>query len=157
LLALLVGLLAQATVVSGDSSNILKADSMVGVPTGLAGAANAIRNVPGAGAPWRIATAKVALSTEGDLTVKVEGLVLDAGANAGSNPAGAFRAIVSCLTSVNTIVNVTTDPFPATTGPAALGGGNAKFEGVVALPHPCIAPIVFVTNANGSWFAATGG
>jgi hypothetical protein len=52
--------------------------------------------------------------------------------------------------------NILTDPFPATTGPASAGGGNAKIEADVSLPQPCIAPIVFVTSAGGSWFAATG-
>ena len=26
----------------------------------------------------------------------------------------------------------------------------------LVIPQPCIAPIIFVTNANGSWFASTG-
>jgi hypothetical protein len=52
---------------------------------------------------------------------------------------------------------VQTDPFPATTGPASTGGGNAKIEADLALADPCIAPIVFVTSAGGSWFASTGG
>ena len=52
--------------------------------------------------------------------------------------------------------NVLTDPFPATTGPASSGGGNSEFEADVVLPSTCIAPIVFVTSATGSWFASTG-
>ncbi len=46
--------------------------------------------------------------------------------------------------------------FPATTGPASSGGGNSEIETNVSLPHPCIAPIVFVTSPGGAWFAATG-
>jgi hypothetical protein len=42
----------------------------------------------------------------------------------------------------------------------AEGGGNAHIEARLALPHPCIAPIVFVNNgtvaAPGRWFAITG-
>jgi hypothetical protein len=52
--------------------------------------------------------------------------------------------------------NILTDPFPATTGLASAGGGNAKIEADLSLPSPCIAPIIFVTSAGGSWFAATG-
>jgi hypothetical protein len=157
LLALLVGLLAQSGLASAGTSNMLKADSMVGVPLALTGATNAIRGIPGGGIPWTLDSGKVVLATDGHLTVKVEGLVLAAGANAGSNPVNPFRAIVSCLRSDASIANVMTDAFPATTGPATAGGGNAKFEGAVALPQPCIAPIVFVTSGGGSWFASTGG
>jgi hypothetical protein len=157
LLALLVGLLAQSGLASAGTSNMLKADSMVGVPQAFSGATNAIRGVPGGGIPWTLASGKVVLTTDGHLTVKVEGLVLAAGASAGSNPVNPFRAIVSCLRSDATIANVMTDTFPATTGPASAGGGNAKFEGDLALPDPCIAPIVFVTSGGGSWFASTGG
>jgi hypothetical protein len=84
------------------------------------------------------------------------GLVLAAGANAGSNPSANFRGLVSCVTGTGTFQNVLTDPFPATTGPAALGGGNATIVADLVIPEPCIAPIVFVTSAGGSWFAATG-
>jgi hypothetical protein len=83
----------------------------------------------------------------------VRGLVL---VTTGLNPVANFRAIVSCLTtdSSGTVVatsNIVTDPFPAT--PA----GDADIEALVGLPSPCIAPIVFVTNAGGtSWFSVTG-
>ena len=159
LLVLLVGLLAQATMASAGTSNILKADTMVGVPQAFTGTANAakIRDVPGGGIPWTLDEAKVVLTGGGHLTVKVEGLVLASGAAAGTNPISSFRAIVSCLTAHASVLNVTTDPFPATTGAATAGGGNAKFEGDVSLPHPCIAPIVFVASPTGAWFASTGG
>jgi hypothetical protein len=157
LLALLVGLLAQSGLASAGTSNMLKADSMVGVPLAFTGATNAIRGIPGGGIPWALESGKVVLTTNGHLTVKVEGLVLAAGASAGTNPVNPFRAIVSCLRSDATIANVMTDTFPTTTGPASAGGGNAKFEGDLGLPQPCIAPIVFVTSAGGSWFASTGG
>ena len=76
------------------------------------------------------------------------------------NTVAAFRAVVSCLTKdaggAPATVNVATAPFPATTGPASTGGGNAKIEAWLNLPSPCIAPIVFVTSPGGNWFAATG-
>ena len=65
----------------------------------------------------------------------------------------AFRAVVSCLTIVNGAVatsNVSTEPFPASTD------GDAKIKARIALPDPCVAPIVFVTSPTGAWFAATG-
>ena len=39
-----------------------------------------------------------------------------------------------------------------------IGPGNSDINATVSLPHPCIAPIVFVFGApNVGWFAATGG
>jgi hypothetical protein len=87
------------------------------------------------------------------LEIEVQGLVL---ATTGSNPAAIFRGLVSCITSTGAIQNFLTDPFPATTGLASAGGGNARIEANLTLPQPCIAPIIFVTNNGGSWFAATG-
>jgi hypothetical protein len=54
------------------------------------------------------------------------------------------------------VVNVFTDPFPATTGLAANGGGNASIEARIDLPRPCIAPIIFVTSPTFAWFSTTG-
>lgn len=138
---------------------ILEFDTMVGVPTAFTGQTNKalIRDVPGGGIPWTLTSAKGELSTSGKLEISVTGLVLAAGANTGINPVANFRGLVSCLTTDATVVNVSTGDFPATTGPATAGGGNSKIEATLDLPNPCIAPIVFVTNTGGSWFASTGG
>jgi hypothetical protein len=154
-LALLLG----AQVVSaGPGAKILEAQTMVGVPAGLTGAQSLtpLRGVPGGGIAWTLASGNAELSATGHLEIKVTGLVLTAGANAGSNPIAAFRGLVSCVNADGTFTNVATDPFPATTGAASAGGGNSKIEATISLPSPCIAPIVFVTSAGGSWFAATG-
>ncbi len=135
---------------------ILEFDTMVGIPQAFTGTQNPIRGVNGGGLPWTIRSGSGELKANGELEVEVKGLVLAAGPNTGSNPITTFRAIVSCLKSDATIENVTTDPFPATTGPASSGGGNASIEAHLTLPQPCIAPIVFVTSPGGAWFAATG-
>lgn len=155
LIALLLG--TQAAAVSADSPKILDFDTMVGVPDALTGTQAPIRNVNGGGIAWTLADAKGRLTSGGHLDVKVVGLVLAAGANAGSNPIATFRGLVSCLDASGAIVNVLTDPFPATTGPASQGGGNARISADLAIPQPCIAPMVFVTSGGGSWFAVTGG
>ena len=144
--------------VSAKEPKILEFNTMVGVPAGLTGAQSQspLRGINGGGIPWVLSSASGELSVSGKLEVNVTGLVLAAGANAGSNPAATFRALVSCITSTGSVQNILTDPFPATTGPATSGGGNAKIEANVTLPQPCIAPIIFITNAGGSWFAATG-
>ena len=137
---------------------VLKFNSMVGVPAGLTGAQSQapLRGINGGGIAWAIGEAFGELRANGHLEISVQGLVLAAGANAGSNPSATFRALVSCVNSDGTFTNIPTGPFPATTGPASSGGGNAEIVTDVVLPQPCIAPIIFVTSANGSWFAATG-
>jgi len=73
----------------------------------------------------------------------------------GTNPVPDFEAIVSCqaisATGAATITNVSTAAFPASTA------GNSDINATVSLPHPCIAPIVFVGSSTFGWFAATGG
>jgi hypothetical protein len=137
---------------------VLKFNSMVGVPQGLTGTQSQVplRGISGGGLPWSIGEASGELRASGHLKISVQGLVLAAGANAGSNPIASFRALVSCVNSDGTFSNILTEPFPATTGPASAGGGNAEIETDVVLPQPCIAPIVFVTSPTGSWFASTG-
>ena len=163
LIALAVALVLGALIASGSFSRatakepkILEFDTMVGIPPAFTGIQNPIRGINGGGIPWAISSGSGELKTNGKLEISVQGLVLAAGPNAGSNPIANFRAIVSCLTSDGSAVNVTTGLFPATTGPASAGGGNAKIEATLTLPQPCIAPIVFVTSPTGAWFAATG-
>jgi hypothetical protein len=150
--------IGSATSADAKGPKILKFDTMVGVPAGLTGTQSQIplRGISGGGIPWAVADASGELRANGHLEISVQGLVLAAGANAGTNPVGVFRGLVSCLNSDGTVTNVPTGPFTATTGPASAGGGNAEIEADVALPQPCIAPIIFVTNNNGAWFAATG-
>src|SRR5688572_15356196 len=142
-----------APTASANELKILEFDTMVGNPPAFTGATNPIRGINGGGAPWTVGSASGELTVSGHLEITVQGLVLVA---TGSNPVASFRAIVSCLKSDGSPENLRTDPFPATTGPASAGGGNAKIEANLSLPRPCIAPIIFVTSGGGSWFAATG-
>ena len=94
------------------------------------------------------------LRGDGRLEVRVRGLVLAAGAAAGTNPVANFRAIVSCQTiDANgnaAIANVSTGLFPATTA------GDADIEAQIDLPSPCLAPIILVASPTNRWFAVTG-
>ena len=158
---------AFAPTATAKDFTILEFNTMVGVPRPYTGATNAIRGVPGGGLPWVIGSGEGELKANGKLEIRVTGLVLDpsdptviASGRAGTNPIPNFKAIVSCLSkdaSGNaTTVNVSTGLFPASTT------GNASIEATVALPKPCIAPIVFVTSPPstsapiGAWFASTG-
>ena len=144
--------------VAAKGPKILKFDTMVGIPAGLTGTQSQVplRGINGGGIPWMLSDASGELRANGHLEISVQGLVLAAGANAGSNPIANFRGLVSCVRSDGTFENIQTDLFPATTGPASAGGGNAEIEADLVLPQPCIAPIIFVTSPTGSWFAATG-
>ena len=157
--ALLLGGLvfgAVLTPAAAREPKILEFDTMVGIPQGLTGVQSPIRGINGGGLPWVVGASRGELTLSGHLEVKVQGLVFAAGPNTGANTVASFRAIVSCLQADGSVLNVTTDPFPATTGPASAGGGNAKIEANLNLPQPCIAPLVFVTSPGGAWFAATG-
>lgn len=147
-----------APVASARGTSILQFSTMVGIPQTLTGLQSQapLRNINGGGLPWTLTSAKGSLSASGHLKVSVTGLVLAAGPNAGSNPIASFRALVSCVNADGTFANLLTAAFPATTGTAAAGGGDAEIETDVTLPEPCIAPIVFVTSPSGAWFAATG-
>jgi hypothetical protein len=160
LLAVLVGfvLLVQLPAWSAGKGMVLEFTTMAPVDGPFVGTVNPIRGINGGGLPWQIAGARGELSIDGELEVEVRGLVLLEAApvppdRQGINPAPNFVAVVSCLTVVDSAfatTNVATGPFPATTG------GNSRIEATVALPDPCVAPIVFVGPSATTWFAATG-
>jgi len=155
---LFAGLVSKA---DADGSKVLDFNTMIGVPRPFTGADNAIRGVPGGGLPWVIEFGKGKLSPDGDVNVLVRGLVFDPNDQAvidrglgGINTVPNFKVIVSCMSKdadgAAIIVNVSTGLFPADIG------GNAHVKDAVALPFPCIAPILFVTSPTGAWFATTG-
>lgn len=158
-IALTFGMLSlsgRSSPANAKEPKILEFDTMIGLPQAFTGDQNPIRGINGGGLPWTLISAKGELKGSGKLEVKVKGLVFAAGPNVGKNTVPNFRATVSCLTSGAGVVNVTTDLFPATLGPATEGGGNSNIEAQLSLPQPCIAPIIFVTSPGGAWFAATG-
>jgi hypothetical protein len=143
---------------SNDEASVLKFDVMAPVTEPYTGAPNAVRGVPGGGLPWEIDEAHGKLGADGELKITVEGLVLARRSPVpaslqGTNPLPNFKAIVSCLSITGgaaTTTNVETGLVTATTT------GDATIKAVIALPSPCIAPIVFVTSPTGAWFSATG-
>jgi hypothetical protein len=149
-----------------DDRSLFEFEGMIGVPRALTGAPGAIRGVNGAGAPWVITSGKGEVHTDGTLEIDARGVVFDpndaanvAAGRANTNTVATMRGILSCITLVNgaqAVVNVTTDPFPATLGPVDQGGGDVHIEQKLDVPRPCFAPIVFVTNPGGAWFTVTG-
>ena len=152
-------LLTTFSVGAWADDRVLRADTMVGVDGPFVGTANPIRGINGGGLPWILDEAKVELDRDGKLEVEVEGLIIPAVEGFGNNPVPFFRAIVSCL-SVDAGGNVVTANVMTTNDAEVMEGdplnGDAKIEENVELPTPCIAPIVFITSPDGSWFSATG-
>lgn len=142
-------------------TKVMEVKSMVGIPKAYTGTANPVRGLGGGALPWVIGSAQAELKSNGKLELKVRGLVLDpndpdviARGIGGTNPVASFKAIVSCQSTDAAgnanIVNVATNPFPAT------ATGNSKIEARLDLPQPCIGPIIFVTTPTDAWLAATG-
>jgi len=161
--------LVPAQTAQSDSFTLMEFNIMHGAPRPYAGtgATNAIRGIAAGGLPWVLTAANGELKGSGHLEIRVKGLVFDpndpaviAAGRAGINPFPSFVAVVSCLSVDNAglavTVNVASPSFPATTGPATSGGGNASFEGNLSLPSPCLAPIVFIGPNSTTWFAVTG-
>ncbi len=147
--------LKPSTGAADDEAKILDWDTMTGVVGPFKGAVNAVRGVNGGGLAWRIDRGTGTLRADGRIEIDVRGLVFAEGPNAGRNTFANFKAIVSCLTiditGAPTTANVATGLFPAT-----IPEGDARIRDTVGLPRPCIAPVVFVTNPGGAWFAVTG-
>jgi hypothetical protein len=142
-----------AATAPGPATPILEFNTMFPVSGPYVGTANPIRGINGGGLPWAIATAQGELQSSGRLDVNVTGLVLASGPHTGTNPITNFKAIVSCRTlsaGSAAVANVSTGLFPAT------ATGDSHIVAQVALPSPCLAPLVFVTSPTGAWFAVTG-
>ncbi|MBZ5536329.1 MAG: hypothetical protein LAO31_10275 [Acidobacteriia bacterium] len=157
---LLLVILFASVAWADDGTALLKFKTMIAVTGPFVGSVTPqtpIQGVNGAGLAWMISEAQGELKSNGDLEVRVRGLVLAAGANAGKNPLANFRAVLSCQ-SINsgnpTIVTVSTDNFPAT-----MPEGDAEIRAHIDIPSPCFAPIVFVTTPGPGaprWLAVTG-
>jgi hypothetical protein len=142
-------------------ATVLKFSTMAPVTGPFVGAANPVRGEAGGGLPWLLTSGNGFLKHDGHLLVRVRGLVLANQAPVpqalrGTNPFADFRALVSCQSigagNTATVVNLSTGDFKANSA------GDSTIHARVALPRPCIAPIVFVTGPTGTdvWFAITG-
>jgi hypothetical protein len=138
-----------------DGGSVFEFNQLTPVVPPFTGATNPIRGIGGGGAPWKLDSGRAELNANGEIEVRVHGLVL---VGTGANPIPNFAVILSCQSKdavgAPTVVNlvVGTTPAPIT--------GDAHFEGTVTPPSPCIAPIVFVAipaAANPArWLAASG-
>jgi hypothetical protein len=151
---LLLGMLFASVAWADDGTSLLKFKTMIAVTGPFVGATNPIQGVGGAGRPWVISEAQGELKSNGDLEVRVRGLVL---ASSLTNPLPNFRAVLSChsidTAGDPTVVVVSTDGFPASPE------GDAVIKAMIDIPSPCFAPIIFVTTPTPDpprWLAVTG-
>jgi hypothetical protein len=141
----------------GDGRKVLDANVLAPVTEPYTGS-TAIRGVIGGGLPWILESGDANLRADGQLHVRVQGLLLARRApvppdRQGTIPFSQLGAVVSCETTSNgvaTTANVSTQLFDVTPR------GDGHLDTTVALPSPCFAPIVFVTSPTGAWFAVTG-
>ncbi len=135
--------------VGAHSDTLVEFDSMTTV-TGAAVNAVNDRGIAGGGKPWVIRSGRGEVDGNGNVDVRVKGLVIAVAPFNSTNPVPFFRATVSCLTPGGT-VNVSTGLF------AASSEGDAKIDGQVNLPTTCNDPEVFVVSPGGAWFAMSNG
>jgi hypothetical protein len=111
--------------------------------------------VPPGGAPWVITKGEAKVRDNGDVKVRVKGLVIPTPPSNGTNPIPNIAATVYCGgTAVGTTQSV---PFSL--------AGDARINDTLAtpLPRPCLAPAVLLNPAAGgvitttAYIAATGG
>ena len=145
-LGLLAVLALGGTSVAADSSGHggkIIDTSLVGIPV----ANTTLLGVQGGGRPWTLVRGDATLWADGWLDVKVHGLLLGpGGANEGTNPLTVGRAIIVC----NGVDKVMSDTVPFSSD------GDARVMTQLALPAPCLAPVIFFGSAGGSWFAVSG-
>ena len=130
---------------------------MYGVDGPFVGDANPVRGIPGDESPWAVERAFGTLDSAGHLLIVVRGVVFKDNpdpALIGKNDEPTFRGLVSCLTEQGNSVaeaNVMTAGFPATET------GDSIIHATVALPNPCVAPIIMVlAGSENKWFSMTG-
>ncbi len=133
------------SVAAHDRGTLVEFDSMTPVTGAAVGKVNE-RGITGGGLPWVIRSGRGEVDWQGNVDVRVEGLIIEVPPVNGVNPVPFFRATVSCL-SHDRVVNVSTGLF------AASSTGNSIIEAKVDLPHPCRSPEVFVVSPGGAWFA----
>jgi hypothetical protein len=153
-LAIAIGLLAALVVGTGpvaadrgDPTKILDT-RLVGVPNPPV----TVVGVNGAGAAWTTDDSRAKLFSDGTLDLRIRGLVFTTGPNAGTNTVAQGRATVVCNGNANPATDrVDSDPIAF-----SIPDGDAHFDGLLTLPSPCFAPVVFFTSVGGAWFAVSG-
>ncbi len=119
----------------GDAGALIRSGLAPSVPTDPA-----FHGISAAGAPWVLRDSSVRLKADGELDIRIEGLVLTATGTAG--PVTTVSASLLCGADAQAGPTATTRSFPLSQA------GNARIDTRLQLPATCLAPI-FVIHPNG--------
>jgi hypothetical protein len=159
LLAALLGFSQRAEGKRPEHRVLTQFRTMFGVDGAFVGEAGTLGSFAGDELPWEIEHVVGKLDQDGRLFLAVKGLVFSDDPVVpeelrGKNDETEFRAAVLCLTEENGAIvprSVVSQGFPANEH------GDSTIRTNLALPDPCIAPVVLVlAGSEDKWFAATG-
>jgi hypothetical protein len=131
---------------NGNHGALLDAGLAPSVPTDPV-----LNGVAPGGLPWVLKHGEARVSGDGDLRVRLDGLVIPAPAGDGTpGPVMTLTASLYCGGS--------TTPVGTTPAAPIARDGDARLEGSVALPAKCLAPLVLVhpNGGAGAYIAASG-
>jgi hypothetical protein len=166
LVSMLVGVLATASLVFALAASGKPADHGDGKGKGkslfrstLAPSVPAdpkFHNVAAGGLPWQLDSGSVRIKRNGQLDLRVRGLVIPASAAPQFN--GTPGPVTTVSASLFCGADTVTTPAASTAAVPISRAGDARIEAHLSLPASCLAPIVLV-NPNGStgaYIAVTG-
>jgi hypothetical protein len=119
----------------GNGETLVSSSLAPSVPTDPA-----FHGIAPGGVPWVLASGSVRLKTDGELDVRIRGLVIPALGTAG--PVTTVSASLLCGADAQAGPTATSGAVPLS------ASGNARIETTLTLPASCLAPIV-VVHPNG--------
>lgn len=111
---------------------------------------NIVRGVFPGGGPWRIASLKADVETDGHITVRGRGLLLASSNSIGQNANQKVFATLICEAAAPFVERNT-----ARTGVPLEPNGDFRIDDVLnPAPTECASPVLLIRNTGGVWFAA---
>jgi hypothetical protein len=156
ILGLVVGMTIAVTLpASGTGRDVYRSD-LIGAP----GANQPVRTVSSGGVPWVVsAGSDTRLTGDGRLRADIRGLLITGTGGALDGTTGPVTQVAAALTCTNAASGDTGAPSIVNTDPVPLSAaGDARIDQRIAVPVPCIAPIVLIraNSAAGPWIAGNG-
>jgi hypothetical protein len=112
-------------------------------------APNIVRGVAPGGGPWRIASLKALVTTDGRIKVKGHGLLLASGNRIGQNGNQSVFATLICEAAAPFVEHSTANVVPLAQN------GDFRIDDVLTtVPTECPSPVLLIRNQGGAWFAA---
>ena len=112
-------------------------------------ARNFVRGVAPAGGPWRIASLKALVTSDGRIKVRGRGLLLASGNRIGQNGNLSVLATLICEAAAPFDEHSTASVVPLDPN------GDFRIDDVLTtVPTECPSPVLLIRNQGGAWFAA---